>query len=136
VLFSLDEDVGTRVEGLVNPDNPAVSPRVIVHLDAEHHVVIEAFVYRPLLKLEGHHNTGIVGYVLDESNCPGLAAAKKLAIFEAETNQLLYRRRPNDDVIDKKLFRLETQLFRLAPLDGSARSTLPNELSGPGSLLR
>jgi hypothetical protein len=117
MLFSIDEDVGGRVEGWVNPDNPAVTPRVIAHLDAEHHVVIEAFVYRPLLKQNGLHNTGVCGFVLDESNCPGLAAANKLEVFDADNNLLLYRRRPNTSIIDKKLFRLETQLFRSAAVD-------------------
>jgi hypothetical protein len=117
MLFSIDEDVGWRLEGWVNPDNPAVTPRVIAHLDAEHHVVIEAFVYRPLLKQNGLHNTGVCGFVLDETNCSGLAAASKLEVFDADNNLLLYRRRPDTGVIDKKLFRLETQLFRSAAID-------------------
>jgi hypothetical protein len=117
MLFSIDEDVGGRVDGWVMPDNPAVTPRVIVHLDAAHHVVIEAFVYRPLLKQNGLHNTGVCGFVLDENNCPGLAASNKLEIFDADNNLLLYRRRPDNGIIDKKLFRLEPQLFRSAAVD-------------------
>jgi hypothetical protein len=117
MLFSIDEDVGGRVEGWAMPDNPAATPRVIAHLDAEHHVVIEAFVYRPLLKQNGLHNTGVCGFVLDENNCPGLAAANRLEIFDADNNLLLYRRRPDAGVIDKKLFRLESQLFRSAAAD-------------------
>jgi hypothetical protein len=117
MLFNIDEDVGARLEGWLNPDNPAVTPRVIVHLDAEHHVVVEAAVYRPLLKQNGLHNTGVCGFVLDENNCPGLAAASKLEIFDADNNLLLYRRRPDTSIIDKKMFRLETQLFRSAAID-------------------
>jgi hypothetical protein len=117
MLFSIDEDVGGRVEGWVMPDNPAVTPRVIAHLDAEHHVVIEAFVYRPLLKQNGLHNTGVCGFALDDNNCPGLAAANQLQIFDADTNLLLYRRRPGTGITDKKLFRLESQLFRSAAVD-------------------
>jgi hypothetical protein len=105
------------VEGWAMPDNPAVTPRVIVHLDAEHHIVIEAFVYRPLLKQNGLHNTGVCGFVLDGSTCPGLAAASRLEIFDADNNLLLYRRRPDTGIIDKKLFRLESQLFRSAAVD-------------------
>jgi hypothetical protein len=117
MLFSIDEDVGGRVEGWVMPDNPAVTPRIIIHLDAEHHVVIEAFVYRPLLKQNGLHNTGVCGFILDEKNCPGLTAANKLEIFDADNNLLLYRRRLDAGIIDKKLFRLESQLFRSAAVD-------------------
>jgi hypothetical protein len=117
MMYNIDEDVGGRVEGWVMPDNPAAPPRVIVHLNAEHHVVIEAFVYRPLLKQDGLHNTGVCGFVLDENNCPGLAAANGLEVFDADNNLLLYRRRPDTGIIDRKLFRLETQLFRSAAVD-------------------
>jgi hypothetical protein len=117
MLFSIDEDVGARVEGWVMPDNPATTPRIIAHLDAEHHVVIEAFVYRPLLKQNGLHNTGVCGFALDENNCPGLTAANRLEIFDADNNLLLYRRRPDTRIVDKKLFRLESQLFRSAAID-------------------
>jgi hypothetical protein len=100
MLFSVDEDVGGRVESWVMPDNPAVTSRVIVDFDAEHHVVIEAFVYRPLLKQNGLHNTGVCGFALDDNN--GLAAANWLQIFDADTNLLLYRRRPDTGITDKR----------------------------------
>jgi hypothetical protein len=117
MLFSIDEDVGGRLEGWVMPDNPAVTPRVITHLSAAHHVVIEAFVFRPLLKEYGLHNTGICGFVLDENNCPGLTDAGELEIYDADNNLLLYRRRSSGGLIDKKFFRLEPQLFRSVALD-------------------
>jgi hypothetical protein len=117
MLFSIDEDVGTRLEGWVMPDNPAVTPSVIVHLNPERHVVIEAFVFRPLLKENSLHNTGICGFVLDENNCPGLSSASDLKIYDADNNVLLYRRTPAGGLIDKKFFRLEPQLFRSAALD-------------------
>ncbi len=117
MLFNIEEDVGGRVDGWVMPDNPAVTPRIIVHLDAQHHVVIEAFVYRPVLKQNGLHNTGVCGFVLDENNCPGLVHSNKLQIFDADNNLLLYRRRPDSGIIDRKLFRLESQLFRSTAVD-------------------
>src|SRR5580700_458045 len=117
MLFSIDEDVGGRLEGWVMPDNPAVTPRIIVHLNSENHVVIEAFVFRPLLKQNGLHNTGICGFVLDENNCRGLTAAGKLEIYDADNHLLIYRRKPSAGLIDKKFFRLEPQLFRSVALD-------------------
>ncbi len=59
MLFSIDEDVGERIIGWLMPDNPAVTPRVLVHPDTEHHVVVEAFVFRPLLKELGLQYRGI-----------------------------------------------------------------------------
>jgi hypothetical protein len=117
MLFSIDEDVGTRLEGWVMPDNPGVTPSVIVHLNPVRHIAIEAFVFRPLLKENSLHNTGICGFVLDENNCPGLTSASELEIYDADNNVLLYRRAAAGGSIEKKFFRLEPQLFRSVALD-------------------
>jgi hypothetical protein len=117
MLFNIDEDVGARIIGWLMPDNPATTPRVIVHLNPERHVVVEAFVYRPLLKEQGLHNTGICGFVVDESNCPGLAAATNLEVIDADNNVVIYRRRHGAELIERKVLRLETQLFRSFSLD-------------------
>ncbi len=117
MLFSIDEDVGERVVGWVMPDNPAVTPRIVVHLAPDNHVVVDAFVYRPLLKQRGLHNTGICGFALDENNCRGLTNADKLEIYDGDNHLLIYRRRPSAGLIDKKFFRLEPQLFRSVAVD-------------------
>jgi len=117
MLFSIDEDVGGRIIGWLMPDNPATTPRVIIHLNPEHHVVVEAFVYRPLLREQGLHNTGVCGFVADESNCPGLTAASNLEITDADNNVLIYRRRLDARLVEKKFLRIETQLFRSFSLD-------------------
>jgi hypothetical protein len=117
MLFNMDADAGHQVSGWVMPDNPAATPSVIAHLDANNHVVVEASLYHALLKEQGLHNTGICGFVLHESNCPGLVASNRLEIHDAETNLLLYRRRPEQGLINKKFFRLEPQLFRSVAVD-------------------
>ena len=40
MLFSIDEDTGSRIVGWVMPDNPATTPKVVIHLGPEHHVVM------------------------------------------------------------------------------------------------
>jgi hypothetical protein len=117
MLFNIDADSGNQVSGWVMPNNPAATPSVIAYLNANNHVVVEASLYHALLKEQGLHNTGICGFVLDESNCRDLAAAKRLEIHDAETNLLLYRRRPEDGLINRKFFRLESQLFRSVTVD-------------------
>jgi hypothetical protein len=117
MLFSIDEDLGERIIGWLMPDNPATTPRIVVHLDSGHHVAVEAFVYRPLLKEQGLHNPGICGFVADESNCPGIGAATDLEITDGENNVLIYRRRRGAGLIEKKFLRLETQLFLFFSLD-------------------
>lgn len=117
MLFNIDQDVGDLVSGWVMPDNPAATPSVIAHLDAGNHVVVEATICHSLLKERGLHNTGVCGFFLNESNCPGLAASNSLEIHESNTNLLLYRRRPDEGLVNKKFFRLEPQLFRSVAVD-------------------
>lgn len=117
MLFSIDEDSGSRIVGWVMPDNPAVTPKVIVHVDPQHHAVVDAFVYHPLIKEQGLHNTGICGFVVDEKNCPGMTAAAHLEIKDADNQILVYRRRPGSQTIEGKFLRLETQLIRSYRLD-------------------
>ncbi|MGQ0445961.1 MAG: hypothetical protein ACT4O2_12755 [Beijerinckiaceae bacterium] len=117
MLFSIDEDTGSRIVGWVMPDNPATTPKIIIHLDPEHHVAIDAFVVRPLLREQGLHNTGVCGFVVNENNCPGVTAAGHLEIRDAENHILIYRRRDDSHLVDEKFLLLETQLFRSQSLD-------------------
>jgi len=117
MLFGIDEDTGTQVVGWLMPDNPAAVSRVIARMADDNHAIVDATVFRPLLKEQGLHNTGVCGFILDEANCPGLSTASDLRVLDADTNILLYRRRPLTGTVDKKFFRLETQLFRAASLD-------------------
>jgi hypothetical protein len=116
MLFNMDADSGNQVFGWVMPNHPAAIPSVIVHLDDTSHVVVEASLCHPGLRDHGH-NTGLCGFALDESNCRGLGASSRLEIHEAETNLLLYRRRPDEGLVNKKFFRLEPQLFRSVAID-------------------
>ncbi|MGH6841403.1 MAG: hypothetical protein ACREDV_04825, partial [Methylocella sp.] len=117
MLFSIDEDTGSRIVGWVMPDNPATTPKIVIHLDPEHHVAIDAFVVRPLLREQGLHNTGVCGFVVNENNCPGVTAAGHLEIKDAENHILIYRRRDDSHLVDQKFLLLETQLFRSQSLD-------------------
>ncbi len=117
MLFSIDEDSGSRIIGWVMPDNPSTTPKVVVHLDAERHIVLDAFVDRPLLREQNLHNTGICGFVLDENNCPGLTGAEHLEIKDASNQLLIYRRRLGAQIVQQKFLRIETQLPRLDRLD-------------------
>jgi hypothetical protein len=117
MLFHIDEDTGSQIVGWVMPDNPATTPKVVIHLGPEHHVVIDAFVVRPLLREQGLHNTGVCGFVVDENNCPGVTATGRLEIKDADNQILLYRRRNDAQLVDQKFLRLETQLLRSSSLD-------------------
>ncbi len=117
MFFSIDDDLGDTIVGWLLPNNPANTPSIVVHLDAAHRVIVDAFVHRPEMKSAGLHNTGLCGFVLNELNCPGIGGAGELEIRDGEDNVLIYRRRRGVDLVNGKFLRLETQLFRSSSLD-------------------
>lgn len=119
MLFSIDEDVGSRIVGWVMPDNPSVTPSVVVAIDGRAVATIEAMVLRPLLREQGLHESGICGFVVDARNAPGLADAEAVEIFDADTNVRIYRRRPSGASVEAKLFRLELQVLSNAALNAA-----------------
>lgn len=99
------------------PDNPSVTPQILVVISGEAIATIQANVLRPLLREQGLHDTGVCGFIVDTKNCPTLAGGDDLEIFDADTNVRIYRRRPETADIDAKVFRLEGQLLRNAVLN-------------------
>ena len=110
MLFSIDEDSGTHIVGWVMPNNPNTAPRVKVTIGGTS-TIVSAEVYRPLLKSQGLHNTGICGFHISDRAVPGLAIATDLTVVDVDSNLLLYRRRPYS-VIAQKLIMVEPSLWR------------------------
>lgn len=96
------------------PDNPSVTPTVLVVVDGETVATVKAQILRPLLREQGLHETGVCGFVLDGRNITGLEVADDIEIYDSDTNVRIYRRRPPTAGIEAKLFRLETQVLRNA----------------------
>lgn len=117
MLFSIDEDAGSRIVGWIMPDNPAATPRVAVLVGGELRRVIPATVLRPLLREQGLHETGICGFVVDEHVVAGLADTTDIELYDETTNIRIYRRRPPAAKADQKLFRLETRVVPQAQLN-------------------
>lgn len=65
----------------------------------------------------GRHQTGHVGFTIDETILSGLSGFSDLEIRDADTDILVYRRPPAYPVISKNVFRLETHLLPLSRLD-------------------
>lgn len=114
MLFNIDSDHGSRIEGWIMPDNPSVTPTVQVVIDGEAVATVKAQILRPLLREQGLHETGVCGFLLDGRNITGLAVADDIEIYDSDTNVRIYRRRPLTAKIEAKLFRLETQVLRNA----------------------
>lgn len=111
--FHIDHDTGNAIIGWVVPDNPSETPRVtVIFHDGEHDELdVEAFIPRQDIVDLGLHNTGIVGFAIDERMVPKLARMQEIEIVEAETRVSIYRRYRIDRHVDKKVFLLTFGTF-------------------------
>jgi hypothetical protein len=109
VLFSIDEDARTHIVGWVMPNNPNTAPRVKVTI-GKTETIVAAEIYRPLLKSQGLHNTGICGFHISDKQVAGLVEATDLTVVDVDSGLLLYRRRPYP-VIAQKLIVVEPSVL-------------------------
>jgi len=119
MLFNIEIDEGTRIVGYLVPDAFTGSPSVRITDGHRDLLVLPCQEERESLVFAGRHETGRCGFTIDETVIPDLARQEALELYDQETNLLIYRRRPPSQVTQKRIFRLETHLFPLWPLDDS-----------------
>lgn len=118
MLFNLEYDAGNIVEGYLVPDGFEDRPRIAVLDGDELLAQFDCDELRDAVRVSGRHATGRVGFRLDESILPGLQGIAALAIRDAATGLLIYRR-ANDRWKKRRIMRLETQLVPSPGLDHS-----------------
>jgi hypothetical protein len=120
MLFNIESDDGSRIVGYLVPDSFSSEPSVRI-TDGQHDlVVVPCRDEHPGLVTAGRHATGRCGFTIDETVLLGLSAQQALELYDVETNFRIYRRRQSSEVIEKRIFRLETHLFPLWRLDDAA----------------
>lgn len=102
--FSIDIDSGDAISGWLAPDNPSVSPRVIVVVPGRADVEIDGMVMRRDVYDAGYHLTGACGFLITADMVADLAQLMDIEIQEAETRLPIYRRYAPDRDLRKKLF--------------------------------
>lgn len=116
MLFNIEKDAGKVIEGYLVPENFSDRPRIVVTRGEETIGEFDCMEMREAVQASGRHDTGMVGFRLDETLVPGLATLKELAIHDAGSGLLIYRRAPRP-WIKKRLVRLECQLIPLVAID-------------------
>ena len=119
MLFNIEVDEGSRIVGHLVPDSFSGEPSVRIAAGQQVLSVLPCREDRPALVAAGRHATGRCGFTIDETIISGLAQQQELELYDDETNILIYRRRRSSEVIQKRIFRLETHLFPLWRLDDS-----------------
>jgi hypothetical protein len=129
MLFNIEADTGAVVTGYIVPDNVSSTPNIVVQSQGREVLVCPADEMRAALVAAGRHQTGACGFQIDERRVPSLAAMGDLAIYDADTKLLIYRR-PNADFLPKRILRLETHLFPLWRFDEALKPRFQYFCSG------
>jgi hypothetical protein len=106
--------------GYLLPDSFSSEPAVRITDGQRELLVLPCKDEHPGLATAGRHATGRVGFTIDDSVISGLSAQQDLELYDVETNFRIYRRRRSSEVIEKRIFRVETHLFPLWRLDDAA----------------
>ena len=117
MLFNVEEDSGNRIVGYFVPDSYSAVPKILVSSHDVEIAAIDANIVRPGLVAAGRHETGLCGFELTTAILPSLADTVFLELQEATSPFAFYRRRPQDLIVARKVFRLETSQHRLRGFD-------------------
>ncbi|WP_411037409.1 hypothetical protein [Shinella sp. BYT-45] len=121
MYFNVYTDSGSVIEGYLIPDGFSAKPEIVVRCEGSTFGPLPCDVFLSGPYDHKHHETGIVGFRLDEEKIPGLAGAKDIEIADAESGFIIYRRLLPAVHIRKRIFRLETQFAPHQEFDRSLK---------------
>jgi len=130
LLFNLEFDHGDVLEGYLIPDGFSDEPAIRVLGEEGELLQMKCAEPRPAVIQSGRHDTGLVGFRLDDTVLPGLAARRPLEIRDAKSGILIYRRPDPERQVPLKVFRMEFQMLPLLKLDHHCGKHFQYELTG------
>jgi hypothetical protein len=108
--FYVDHDLGFRIRCWVVPDNPGAISRVYVALEGRRAAELEAWLVDDAIRAQGWHPTSQCVFEITDEQVPGLSAARRIEIYDTDTNVLIYRRSPRPDPIRGKVLLVDTSI--------------------------
>jgi len=109
--FHIDADEGAVIRGWVVPDNPSVTPSIIVIIPNRPETVIKADILRSDIRELGLHATGTVGFKVTEAQIPKLARFQDVEIVESESRIPLYKRFHEKKHRQKKMMHFDLSIM-------------------------
>ena len=107
--------------GYLVPDGFSEMPEVVVYFGTQQVLHTRCEEFYEGVKANGRHQTGLVGFRLDENSLPGITHAEDLTIKDASTGLVIHRRLPENSVLQQRVLRLETQILPYKGLDDSLK---------------
>lgn len=108
--FNIDYDLGHLVRGWVVPDNPVAISRVFVTVDGRRVAEVASAQIDDAIRSNGWHSTGQCVFEVTEAVVPDLASVRRLEIYDADTNILVYRRASRDGLVQGRLLLINTSI--------------------------
>ncbi|MCJ2013865.1 hypothetical protein [Methylobacterium sp. J-076] len=106
--FYIDRDSGDAIQGWIVPDNPLAISRVVVSAGGRRIADVPASLIDENFKQFGWHSTGQCTFFLTEAEVPGLAGLGDLELYDADTNVRIYRRRPDEGLVQQRVLLINT----------------------------
>lgn len=103
MYFNIDYATENFIDGWLAPDNPATTPRFKVETDNSGITYIVANVLRQDIIDAKLHDTGLVGFRIDDQNVPRFSSAREVIISETVGNKQIYRRSAFGPFVPSKL---------------------------------
>lgn len=104
MIANIDADEGVRITGWIVPDNPSVTPTVIVVLPDGEEAIVHATILRAdVVDLGFHHGTGMIGFVIDSAAVPNLQDVQELQLLALDGRIPIYRRFDISSFVESKL---------------------------------
>ncbi len=117
MLFNLEYDDGAAIEGYLIPDGFSDEPGIVVTRDDGTTVAFGCDQSRPAVVQSGRHATGMVGFRIDQTSMPDIAMQRHLAVHDAKSGLLIYRRPRVAAPIPMKVLRLELNMLPMVKFD-------------------
>ena len=130
MLFNLEYDHGDVIEGYIIPDGFSDEPSIAVTCDDGSVLTMKCDQEKLAVVQSGRHATGMVGFRLTSDVIPSLPMEQRLAIHDAKTGLLIYRRPPIADPIGMKLLRLELSMLPMQKFDQFCGNHFQYSISG------
>lgn len=121
MYFNVYSDTGSIIEGYLIPDGFSTKPQIKVYANGDLFGPFPCDVFLAAPYNHKHHETGVVGFLLDEVKVPGLGSTRDIQIADAESGFVFYRRLLPGAHIQKRIFRLETQFVPHQEFDRSLK---------------
>ncbi len=119
MLFGIEYDRGDSVGGYLVPDGHSEVASILVADGADFAFEMRCNELRESVRDARRHDTGLVGFRIDDRVVPNLVLRRNLTIRDARNGLLIYRRLPYMPRVNKKVMRLEVQMVPAVGFDKS-----------------